>query len=141
MRVYISVDMEGVAGVVHEDQTNPTDPRCAPEYARFRRLMTAEANAAIQGAVDAAQSADREAARSGRAVLRGTQATLDDGGDRRRLRRRAVYRVPRARGDARRDPRPYLHRPADRRPPERPFRGRAGADRRSRRRVRRPGGA
>ena len=53
MRVYISVDMEGVAGVVHEDQTNPTDPRCAPDYARFRRLMTAEANAAIQGAADA----------------------------------------------------------------------------------------
>jgi len=53
MRVYISVDMEGVAGVVHEDQTNPLDPRCASEYARFRRLMTAEANAAIQGAVDA----------------------------------------------------------------------------------------
>ena len=53
MRVYISVDMEGVAGVVHEDQTNPTDPRCGPEYARFRRLMTAEANAAIQGAADA----------------------------------------------------------------------------------------
>jgi D-amino peptidase len=53
MRVYISVDMEGVAGVVHEDQTNPLDPRCAPEYARFRRLMTAEANAAIQGALDA----------------------------------------------------------------------------------------
>ena len=56
MRVYISVDMEGVAGVVHEDQTNPTDPRCAPEYARFRRLMTAEANAAIQGAADAGAS-------------------------------------------------------------------------------------
>ena len=53
MRVYISVDMEGVAGVVHEDQTNPIDPRCGPEYARFRRLMTAEANAAIQGAADA----------------------------------------------------------------------------------------
>ena len=53
MRVYISVDMEGVAGVVHEDQTNPTDPRCAAEYARFRKLMTAEANAAIQGALDA----------------------------------------------------------------------------------------
>jgi D-amino peptidase len=53
MRIYISVDMEGVAGVVHEDQTNPLDPRCAPEYARFRRLMTAEANAAIQGALDA----------------------------------------------------------------------------------------
>src|SRR5512142_1280488 len=53
MRVYISMDMEGVAGVVHEDQTNPLDPRCAPEYARFRKLMTAEANAAVQGAVDA----------------------------------------------------------------------------------------
>jgi len=53
MRVYISVDMEGVAGVVHEDQTNPTDPRCAADYGRFRRLMTAEANAAVQGALDA----------------------------------------------------------------------------------------
>src|SRR5437762_47384 len=53
MRVYISVDMEGIAGVVHEDQTNPVDPRCAPEYARFRRLMTAEANAAIDGALEA----------------------------------------------------------------------------------------
>jgi hypothetical protein len=27
MRVYISVDMEGVAGIVHEDQTNPVEPR------------------------------------------------------------------------------------------------------------------
>ena len=53
MRVYISVDMEGVAGVVHEDQTNPLDPRCAGEYDRFRRLMTAEANAAIEGAAEA----------------------------------------------------------------------------------------
>src|SRR5438132_1210542 len=50
MRVYISVDMEGIAGVVHEDQTNPVDPRCAAEYARFRKLMTAEANAALAGA-------------------------------------------------------------------------------------------
>jgi D-amino peptidase len=53
MRVYISVDMEGVAGVVHEDQTDPVDPRHAGEYNRFRRLMTAEANAAIKGAVSA----------------------------------------------------------------------------------------
>jgi D-amino peptidase len=53
MRVYISVDMEGIAGVVHEDQTNPLDPRCAAEYARFRKLMTAEANAAIAGALEA----------------------------------------------------------------------------------------
>jgi D-amino peptidase len=50
MRVYISVDMEGVAGVVHEDQTNPVDPRHAGEYNRYRRLMTNEANAAIAGA-------------------------------------------------------------------------------------------
>ena len=53
MRVYISVDMEGVAGVVHEDQTDPIDPRYAGEYNRFRRLMTAEANAAIEGALAA----------------------------------------------------------------------------------------
>jgi D-amino peptidase len=43
--------MEGIAGVVHEDQTNPVDPRCASEYTRFRRLMTHEANAAIEGAI------------------------------------------------------------------------------------------
>ncbi len=51
MRLYISSDMEGVAGVVHEDQTNPVDPGCAAEYQRFRRLMTREVNAAIEGAV------------------------------------------------------------------------------------------
>lgn len=53
MRVYISVDMEGIAGVVHEDQTDPTEPRHAGEYNRFRRLMTNEANAAIAGALEA----------------------------------------------------------------------------------------
>jgi D-amino peptidase len=53
MRVYISVDMEGVAGVAHEDQTDPIEPRHAGEYNRFRRLMTNEANAAIAGALDA----------------------------------------------------------------------------------------
>ncbi len=53
MRVYISVDMEGVSGVVHEDQTDPTESRHAGEYNRFRRPMTDEANAAITGALDA----------------------------------------------------------------------------------------
>jgi D-amino peptidase len=53
MRVYISVDMEGVAGVVHEDQTDPSDPRHAGEYNRMRRLMTSEANAAVEGALEA----------------------------------------------------------------------------------------
>jgi D-amino peptidase len=52
MRVFLSVDMEGIAGVVHEDQTNPVDPRCAAEYGRFRRLMTQEANAAVEGALE-----------------------------------------------------------------------------------------
>jgi D-amino peptidase len=52
MRVYISVDMEGIAGVAHEDQTDPTEPRHAAEYNRFRRLMTNEANAAIAGALE-----------------------------------------------------------------------------------------
>jgi len=33
VRVYISVDMEGIAGVVHESQTDPTDPAHAAEYA------------------------------------------------------------------------------------------------------------
>jgi len=53
VRVYISVDMEGIAGVVHESQTDPASPAFAPEYARFRRLMTAEANAAVEGALAA----------------------------------------------------------------------------------------
>src|SRR5256712_9540605 len=53
MHVYISVDMEGIAGVVHESQTDPTTPAFAAEYGRFRRLMTAEANAAVEGALAA----------------------------------------------------------------------------------------
>jgi D-amino peptidase len=53
MRVYISVDMEGIAGVVHEHQTDPINPRHSGEYNRFRRLMTNEANAAIAGVLEA----------------------------------------------------------------------------------------
>src|SRR5436190_1999282 len=49
--------MEGIAGVVHESQTDPADPAHAAEYGRFRRLMTGEANAAIEGAL--AAGADR----------------------------------------------------------------------------------
>jgi D-amino peptidase len=52
MRIYISVDMEGVAGVVHEDQTDPIEPRHSGDYNRFRRLMTNEANAAIAGVLE-----------------------------------------------------------------------------------------
>ncbi len=49
MRVFISVDMEGVAGIVHSDQTLPH----TPEYAQSCRLMTGEANAAVEGALAA----------------------------------------------------------------------------------------
>ncbi len=49
LKVYISVDMEGIAGVVAPHQTGPG----GHEYAWARRLMTAEANAAIAAAFDA----------------------------------------------------------------------------------------
>ena len=47
MNILISVDMEGIAGVVAENHTNSNQK----DYERFRRLMTAEANAAIEGAL------------------------------------------------------------------------------------------
>lgn len=46
MKILIAVDMEGITGVVHGDQVTPTHP----EYDRFRRLATADVNAAIRGA-------------------------------------------------------------------------------------------
>lgn len=49
MRVYISVDMEGVAGVATHDQT----VRGGHGYPRAQDLMTGETNAAIAGAFDA----------------------------------------------------------------------------------------
>ncbi len=47
MNVLISVDMEGIAGVVMESHTSSNHK----EYERFRKLMTAEANAGIEGAL------------------------------------------------------------------------------------------
>jgi D-amino peptidase len=49
MNVFISVDMEGCAGIVHTDQTR----RGGHDYERARRLMTLEAGAAAMGAFDA----------------------------------------------------------------------------------------
>jgi D-amino peptidase len=46
MRVYISVDMEGIAGVSHPRPTARSDS----EYAAAVKLMVGEANAAIEGA-------------------------------------------------------------------------------------------
>jgi D-amino peptidase len=53
LKVYISADMEGVAGVVTGDQLSPS----GFEYERFRGFMTAEVLAAIQGARDAGATA------------------------------------------------------------------------------------
>jgi D-amino peptidase len=45
-KVYISVDMEGISGVSGSDQITAGQP----EYARSRKLMAEDANAAIRGA-------------------------------------------------------------------------------------------
>jgi len=47
-RVYISVDLEGISGVVGDDQTSAGQP----EYGRSRKLMAEDANAAIRGAFE-----------------------------------------------------------------------------------------
>lgn len=49
LKVYISVDMEGVAGTVTADQLGPS----GFEYARFREFMTREALAAVNAAKEA----------------------------------------------------------------------------------------
>src|SRR5512143_376750 len=49
MKILIAVDMEGISGVINWDQTDPAHP----EYQRFRRIMTAEVNAAVRGALAA----------------------------------------------------------------------------------------
>ena len=49
LKVYISADLEGITGVVTGDQLGPS----GFEYARFREFMTAEVNAAIDGAMAA----------------------------------------------------------------------------------------
>jgi D-amino peptidase len=52
MKIFISADIEGVAGVVTPQQGQPGNP----EYERARRLMTQEVNAAIEGAFDGGAS-------------------------------------------------------------------------------------
>ncbi len=49
MKILIATDMEGITGVTTWDQVTPGHP----EYARFRKLMTDDINAAIRGAFDA----------------------------------------------------------------------------------------
>lgn len=49
MRVFVTVDIEGIAGVVHSEEGAQGNP----EYERARRLMTQEANAVVAGIYDA----------------------------------------------------------------------------------------
>ncbi|RBQ15662.1 aminopeptidase [Spongiactinospora rosea] len=53
MKVLISVDMEGISGIVHPTETNPG----GYDYERGRALMTAEANSVIAGVLDAEPTA------------------------------------------------------------------------------------
>jgi len=49
MKILIAVDMEGITGVTTWDQVTPGHA----EYARFRKLMTQDVNAAVRGACEA----------------------------------------------------------------------------------------
>lgn len=49
MRVYVSVDMEGISGVAVGKHVQPGEK----DYERFRRLMTLDVNAAVEGALQA----------------------------------------------------------------------------------------
>ena len=46
LKVFISIDMEGLAGVVSNSDVTPT----SPDYPHFRSIMAGEANAAVDGA-------------------------------------------------------------------------------------------
>ncbi|MBV8172140.1 MAG: M55 family metallopeptidase [Candidatus Eremiobacteraeota bacterium] len=52
--VFVSIDMEGCATLVHWDEVRPAD---GAEYRRARRIMTNEANAVIEGAFAAGAAA------------------------------------------------------------------------------------
>ncbi|MER6020499.1 M55 family metallopeptidase [Streptomyces anulatus] len=54
MKLLISVDMEGISGIVHSTETNPE----RYDYQRGRELMTADANAVIAGVLDADPTAE-----------------------------------------------------------------------------------
>lgn len=49
MKVYISADIEGVAGISHWDEAS----KARAEYAEYRQMMTAEVVAACSGALEA----------------------------------------------------------------------------------------
>ncbi|HUS86466.1 MAG TPA: M55 family metallopeptidase [Bacteroidales bacterium] len=49
LKVFISVDMEGITGVVNWEEVN----RTGKDYDMFRQIMTKETSAAVEGAADA----------------------------------------------------------------------------------------
>jgi len=49
VKIYISADMEGIAGVTHQDECNKDHP----SYVEFRERMTGEVVAACEGAIEA----------------------------------------------------------------------------------------
>lgn len=67
MKVFISVDMEGVSGVIHWEDVS----RTGKDYELFRKLMTLETNATIEGALEmgATYILVRDAHGSGRNIL------------------------------------------------------------------------
>ncbi|MBN1225007.1 MAG: M55 family metallopeptidase [Candidatus Aminicenantes bacterium] len=67
LKVFISVDMEGVCGVIHWEEVT----RSGKDYDLFRKLMTEETNAAIEGALEAGATKIlvRDSHGSGRNIL------------------------------------------------------------------------
>jgi D-amino peptidase len=68
LKVLISVDMEGITGIVSADECNR---RVSDDYQYFRKIMTLEANAAVEGALagGAAEIVVRDAHDTGRNIL------------------------------------------------------------------------
>jgi D-amino peptidase len=56
MRIYLSVDMEGLAGIAHPQQVSYGPGVDRTDYDRGRGLMAGEANAAIEAALEAGAS-------------------------------------------------------------------------------------
>jgi D-amino peptidase len=67
LKVFISVDMEGICGVINWDEVSES----GPDYGMFRALMTQETNAAIAGAAaaGATEILVRDSHDSGRNIL------------------------------------------------------------------------
>jgi D-amino peptidase len=68
LKVLISVDMEGITGIVTADETSE---RAGGDYQYFRKIMTREANAAVEGALaaGATEVVVRDAHGSGRNII------------------------------------------------------------------------